>query len=301
MSFSILKTFAFLSLLILISPMTHAAQLHDKSTQDVNTLEEPLYNPFIERYVIDELKQLRTDMNDLHVEVTKEITNRELAATTRAVSYATDTITYFFYLIAGVSSVLVLVGWNSIRDVKDKVHTLANTKIEEVVSEYEERLEKLEEELHRKSRGITSAQKRLSQHQDIYSLWLKAGQEQILSNKVEIYDQILELDPENAEALTYKADVVLDMDEPYWAISLCQQALRVDSNNSHALYQLASAYSLLGANDKALQFLQASLQDAEGVAGSILSDPHFDNIKDEPKFIALLKKYDSSFDETTKE
>ena len=302
MSLSALKALISFCILMLISPMAQSAQqLHDKSTQDVNTLEEPLYNPFIERYVIDELKQLRTDMNDLHVEVTKEVTNRELAATTRAVSYATDTITYFFYLIAGVSSVLVLVGWNSIRDVKDKVHNLANTKIDEVVSEYEERLAKLEEELHRKSRGITSAQKRLSQHQDIYSLWLKAGQEQILSNKVEIYDQILELDPENAEALTYKADVVLDMDEPYWAISLCQQALRLDSNNSHALYQLASAYSLLDAKDKALQFLYASLQDAEGNASSIVQDPHFENLKDEPEFIALLSKYDPSYGEESAE
>lgn len=276
------------------------AQNHDKTThteQDIEQLKEPMYNPFIERYVIDELKQLRTDMNDLHVELTKEVTNREMAATTRAVSYATDTITYFFYLIAGVSSVLVLVGWSSIRDVKDKVHNLANTKIDEVVSEYEERLAKLEEELNRKSRGISSAQKRLSQHQDIYSLWLKAGQEQILSNKVDIYDQILDLDPENAEAMTYKADVVLDMDEPFWAISLCQQALRIDSTNSHAMYQLASAYSLLDAKDKALQFLHASLDGAEGNAQMILDDPHLDNLKDEPEFLNMLKKYDTSFGE----
>lgn len=299
-------TAQFFLLIVMLSASTLSigAQNHDKQThteQDIEQLQAPMYNPFIERYVIDELKQLRTDMNDLHVELTKEVTNREMAATTRAVSYATDTITYFFYLIAGVSSVLVLVGWHSIRDVKEKVHTLANAKIDEVVSEYEERLAKLEEELHRKSRGITNAQKRLSQHKDIYSLWLKAGQEQILSNKVEIYDQILDLDPENAEALTYKADVVLDMDEPYWAISLCQQALRIDSTNSHAMYQLASAYSLLDAKEKALQFLRESLEGAEGNASMILDDPHFANIKDDPEMLALLKKYDSNFAEDDSE
>lgn len=272
-----------------------STQIHDKETQDIENLEEPLYNPFIERYVIDELKELRVDMNHLQVDLTKEVVNREMAATTRAVSYATDTITYFFYLIAGVSSVLVLVGWSSIRDVKEKVHVLANTKIEEVVSEYEERLEKLEDELHRKSRGITNAQKRLTQHQDIYSLWLKAGQEQILSNKVEIYDQILDRDPENAEALTYKADVVLDMDEPHWAISLCQQALRIDPDNNHAMYQLASAYALLDSPDIALKYLRQSLQGAEGNAESIIDDSHFQNLHDNPEFIELLKNYDSSF------
>ncbi|BBP44842.1 hypothetical protein THMIRHAS_02150 [Thiosulfatimonas sediminis] len=276
----------------------HAEQLHTKETQNIENLSQPMYNPFVERYVMDDLKQLRVEMNDLHVEVTKEITNRELAATTRAVSYATDTITYFFYLIAGVSSVLVLVGWNSIRDVKEKVHLLANTKIDEVVTEYEGRLAKLEEELHRKSRGITSAQQRLAQHQDIYSLWLKAGQEQILSNKVDIYDQILERDPDNAEAMTYKADVVLDMEEPHWAIALCHQALRLSPENSHAFYQLASAYALLDAPEKALNYLAKSLQDAQGNADSILNDPHFANLKKEAKFIALLRGYDSSFQST---
>jgi uncharacterized protein YhaN len=29
---------------------------------EVELLEQPLYSPFIERYVLDELKQLRTDM-----------------------------------------------------------------------------------------------------------------------------------------------------------------------------------------------------------------------------------------------
>ena len=282
-------------MLLMLMPWAQAAQMHTKETQEVENLHEPLYNPFVERYVMDELKQLRTDMNDLHVEVTKEITNRELAATTRAVSYATDTITYFFYLIAGVSSVLVLVGWNSIRDVKDKVHVLANTKIDEVVTEYEGRLAKLEEELNRKSRGITSAQKKISQHQDIYSLWLKAGQEQVLSNKVEIYDQILERDPENVEAMTYKADVVLDMDEPHWAISLCNQALRLNSENSHANYQLASAYAILGALDKAVQFLSKSLDGAEGNAETIFQDPHLVNLQDDQRFISLLRRYDTDF------
>lgn len=285
----------------LTSSQVFAEQLHTKETQDIEQISEPVYNPFIERYVLDELKKLREDMNSLHIEVTKEVTDRELAATSRAVSYATDTITYFFYLIAGISSVLVLVGWNSMRDVKEKIETQANRKIEEVVAEYEQRLEKLEEELNRKSRGITNAQKRLAQHQDIYSLWLKAGQEQILSNKVEIYDQILERDPENAEAMTYKADVVLDMDEPHWAIALCHQALKIEPENSHAHYQLASAYALLNYKEKALQYLAKSLEEAEGSAQPILKDKHLANLRKEKEFLALLEKYDANFKAPTAE
>ncbi len=229
-----MRTLIMLGLGLFLASATAGAadQRHSKETQDVEQLKEPMYNPFVERYVMDELKQLRVDMNDLHVELTKEVTNRELSATSRAVGYATDTVTYFFYLIAGISSVLLLVGWNSMREVKEKVLSLADSKVDKVIEEYEARLAKLEEELNRKSRGISNAQKRLAQHQDIHSLWLKAGQEQILSNRMAIYDQILELDPGNTEAMTYKADAALEMGEPQWAVNLCNQALRIDPENT---------------------------------------------------------------------
>lgn len=273
---------------MLFSSVANAAERHDKETHDIETLQEPMYNPFIERYVIDELKQLRVDMNDLQVSLTKEVVNRELEATTLAVRYAADTVTYFFYLIAGVSSILVLVGWNSIRDIKEKVHNLADSKVNEVILEYEKRLEHLEEELNRKSRGITSAQKRIAQHQDIHSLWLKAGQETVLSNRIAIYDQILELDPENTEALTYKADIALEMDEPQWAINLCNQALNIDAENKHAFYQLAGAYASLGKSGEAIDNLRKALEDSEGYKDQVKNDPAFNSLHDNEHFIELI-------------
>jgi hypothetical protein len=236
-----MRALIFVTILCLVSPISYAAQVHVKETQDVTKLTQPMYNPFVERYVMDELRQLRVDMNTMHVDMTKEVVNRELTATTRAVGYATDTVTYFFYLIAGISSVLLLVGWNSIREIRDKVLDLADNKVNKVISEYEARLEKFEQELHSKSIGINRAQKLLSRHQDIHSLWLKAGQEQILSNRLNIYDQILEIDSENTEALTYKADLALEMNEPQWAINLSNQALVIDPENKHAFYHLAGA------------------------------------------------------------
>jgi tetratricopeptide (TPR) repeat protein len=284
-----MRTLIFFTILSLLPQISYAVQSHDKQTQDVEALTEPMYNPFIERYVLDELKQLRVDMNDLHVDVTKEVVNRELTATTRAVGYATDTVTYFFYLIAGISSMLLLVGWNSIREIQDKVLNLADNKVNKVISQYEKRLEKLEEELNRKTKGINSAQKRISEHQDINSLWLKAAQEQILSNRLNIYDQIIELDPKNAEALTYKADVALEMDEPQWAINLCNQALLLEPENKHAFYQLAGAYALLNQPTEALFNLEKALSDVEGMAEEVMKDPVFSSLLDNPKFQLLLQ------------
>lgn len=288
-----MRTLILFMILGLLPQISYAVQVqvqaHDKETQDVEDLTEPMYNPFIERYVMDELKQLRVDMNALHIDVTKEVVNRELTATTRAVGYATDTVTYFFYLIAGISSMLLLVGWNSVREIKDKVLNLADNKVNKVISQYEKRLEKLEEELNRKTKGINSAQKRISENQDIHSLWLKAAQEQILSNRLNIYDQILEMDPRNAEALTYKADVALEMDEPQWAINLCNQALLLEPENKHAFYQMAGAYALLNLPTEALFNLEKALSDVEGMAEEVMKDPVFISLLDNPKFQQLLQ------------
>jgi hypothetical protein len=286
-----MRTLIFFTILCLVSPFSYAAQVHVKETQDVTKLTEPMYNPFVERYVMDELRQLRVDMNTMHVDMTKEVVNRELTATTRAVGYATDTVTYFFYLIAGISSVLLLVGWNSIREIRDKVLNLADNKVNKVISEYEDRLEKFEKELHSKSIGINRAQKLLSRHQDIHSLWLKAGQEQILSNRLNIYDQILEIDAENTEAMTYKADLALEMNEPQWAINLSNQALVIDPENKHAFYQLAGAYALLNQPHEALLNLEKVINDAEGMAAEeVLNDPVFKSLLDNPQFQKLLQQ-----------
>ena len=281
-----------ISWLALIPQIGFADSLHNKETQDVNQLEQPMYNPFIERYVIDELKDLRMDMMQMHVDLTKEVTNRDISLTTRAVSYVSDTVTYFFYLIAGISSVLVLLGWNSIRDIKEKVHDLADTKVNEVISVYEQRLAKLEEELNKKSKGINSAQKQIIQHQDIHSLWLKAGQESLLNNRMSIYDQILEIDPENTEALTYKADLALEMNEPQWAINLCNKALQIDPENRHAFYQLAGAFALLDQPTEALENLERSLLETDVAADEIINDPAFKSLLDNENFKDLLNIVD---------
>ncbi|WP_178861349.1 TPR end-of-group domain-containing protein [Thiomicrorhabdus cannonii] len=274
--------------LLSVSGSAIAAQYHDKQTQQVDELQEPLYNPFVERYVMDELRQLRVDMNALDVTLTKEVVDRELAATQRAVAYATDTVTYFFYLIAGISSVLLLVGWNSIRDIKERVHHLADSKVNEMVALYEARLAKLEEDLNHKSKGIRHAQQNLAQHQDIHSLWLKAAQETILSNRLAIYDQILKLDPHNAEALTYKADTALEMNEPQWAINLCQQALAIEPENRHAFYQLAGAHALLHKPVEAVEYLRRALEGSEGYREQILEDAIFAELHENAAFQTLL-------------
>ena len=78
------------------------------------TLERPL----VERYILDELKALRQDQQDLERRLTIQITDRELEVADKSMNYVSVTVTYFFYIIAGVASLVALVGWQSLKDMK---------------------------------------------------------------------------------------------------------------------------------------------------------------------------------------
>lgn len=274
-------------------PASNQQAVNDQTVATkVENLKEPMYNPFIERYLVDEVKSLRNEIHQLELSLTKQVVDRDLRTVDRVTAYATDTVTYLFYLIAGVSSVLVMLGWNSIRDIKDKVHDLADTKVTQIVSTYEDRLDKMEKNLNRKTAGIKHAQEQLEQHQDIHTLWLKAAQENLLSNKIAIYDQILDIDPTNPEALTYKADAALDLDEPVWAINLCHKALKIDPNNAHAYYQLAGAHAQLGQTTDALSFLERNIQLSDSSSyDEIKGDKAFASLIGLPEFEKLMEEY----------
>lgn len=246
---------------------------------EIDSLTKPLYNPFVERYVLDELKALRQALNDHRVAVTQQVTDRQITAVDKAVSYSYETVTYFFYLIAGVSSLLVIVGWNSMREIKAKVHTDAGKAVDKVVRKYEARLESLERQVHNKSAEIDANSEEIERTQERHSLWLRARQENNPSNKIAIYDQILALAPDDCEAITYKADAALELNEIQWAISLCHAALKLDPDNALAFYQLACAFSLQEQLDEAAQYFIRAVSLKDAYREELQSDPALEGLR----------------------
>ena len=257
--------------------------------QHIDQLQEPLYSPFIERYILDEVRSLRMDMERKHRELTQEVVDRELGAADKAVSYATNTVTYFFYLIAGVSSALVLIGWNSLRDIRDKVHSVANEQVAEIVEEYEKRLRAIEKQLKQETAHIESNREEINRTQEIHSLWLRASQEASPAGKIGIYDQILAIRPSDIEAITYKADAALDQGEPQWAVNLCNQALSLDETNGHAFYQLACAHSAMGNLDDAARYFAKAVAQAEAYREELERDPALESLREHPLVHELLE------------
>lgn len=254
----------------------------------VEELAEPLYTPFIERYILDELKQLRTDMATQRVELMEKILDRDLMVSDKAMSYASNTVTYFFYLIAAVSSILVIVGWTSIRDIRDKVHSVADKEVQKLVDAYEKRLHAIEKQLMQKTRHIDENRLQIEKTQEVHSMWLRAAQEHSIHSKISIYDEILRLRPLDVEALTYKADTVLELGEPQWAKNLCQRALELDPQYGYAHYQLACANVALNDFDEAVAGLARAMRFSDAVIEEIRSDEALAPLRDYPPFKTLV-------------
>jgi len=246
---------------------------------EIAELKKPIYSPFVEMYVLNELKQLRIDQAATKNDLIQQILDREHSSVDRGVAYATNTVTYFFYIIAAASSLLVLVGWTSIRDMKDRVHSLADAEISRLINEYESRLLAMESLMKQKTQDIEENREEIELTQELQSHWLRAQQEPSPSNKISIYDDILKLKSNDCEALTYKADAVLELDEPQWAASLCRQALKIDPENSHAFYQLACAYTAMNQMDEAIRYLREALS----------RDSYLDDIKTDPALQPLVE------------
>ena len=240
---------------------------------EISELDAPLYSPFIERYVLDELKQLRVDQAATKHDLMQQILDREHRSVDRGVEYATNTVTYFFYIIAAASSLLVLVGWTSIRDIKERVHSLADEEISKLITEYEVRLENMESLLKQKTLHIEENREEIELTQEVQSFWLRAQQEPSSANKIAIYDVILKLRHTDCEALTYKADAVLELNEPQWAANLCLQALKIDPDNSYAFYQLACAYTAMNQMEEAIRYLNEALTRRDSYLEDIKADP----------------------------
>lgn len=275
-----------LILLLFISGFSTAnVEYSGASTIDIK---EPMYNPFVERYVLDELKSIRQGQQDLRVELTEKVANTHLDISDRALSYTYETTTNIFYIITISASLLVLLGWRSMQDVKDNIKAETSRKISTIIQEYEQRLDEIEKKLKRRSEQILVTQRDISNTNSVHSLWMRAALEKSDREKLSIYDEILELKPDDIEALTYKADALLDIDEDKWSLSLSNQAIKIDEEYSMAYWQRACAKAKLGQYDDAIEDIKVAISLRDTLKEEVEGEAYFENLKGNKDFDLLI-------------
>ncbi|MCW8996372.1 MAG: hypothetical protein OQK77_11220 [Psychromonas sp.] len=280
--FQIMLKHCLLTLLLVLSFSSSAAP-EKYSESDI------LDRPLVERYILDELKALRQDQQDLERRLTIQVTDRELDVADKSMNYANVTVTYFFYIIAGVASLVALIGWQSLKEIKQNTKEMADTRLNKIAKDYEKKFLLLEQDLKRKTRIITKNNREIEIINEVHNLWLRAQNAQTAEQKIDIFDEILKIRPGDLEALTYKADAAMEIEEYHWAMSICNRVLEVDDNNAHALYQRACAFSQLGAEEQAIYDLQKSIEASSSIRELAAEETDFISLRGNPKFEELIE------------
>ena len=279
-------------LLLLVPVFAMAVPVNDKQSEQsqkvIEDLKKPLYNPFVERYVLDELKTLRTELQGQRAEFIERFTATELGASDRAINYATSTVNNIFYIIAAAASILALVGWSSMREIRHKLSDVIEQKVSSISEDYEKRLLTLETKLKDRTDRIITAQEDIARTNTMHSLWMRAGLEATHQAKIDVYDQILLINPNDIEAMTYKADEVLEMGEPQWALNLCNKALIIDEAYPYAFYQRACANSTLHHIDAAFDDLKHAIELSNTYIIEAKNDKDLKNLRNTERFEELL-------------
>jgi len=271
---------------LFISAFMPAVSAADSTKKPV--IRKPLYKPFIERYILDELKQIRSDHEQLKRNVTEKVAQAKLESSDRAIRYTADTTNNIFYIITTAASILVLLGWKSLHDMKVNIESVTTQKLTELTQEYEQRLADIEKKMKVRSEQIISNQEEISVTNQIHSLWMRAGLETNENEKVSIYDQILEIKPDDVEALSYKADALLELGEMRWALSLANQAIELDRDYSFAYWQRACAKAELGHEEEAIDDIEMSVKLSESSVEKILDEKYFEKLRENTRIQEIL-------------
>lgn len=222
-----------------------------------------------------------------------DITDRELSVADNSLNYANVTVTYFFYIIAGVASLIAFIGWQSLREIKTNTIKLAAEQLHTIADQYKATFKALEQNLKRKSRIISDNNREIDIVNEVHTLWLHANGAQTPEQKIEVYDESLTIRPGDLEALTNKADAAMEMREFNWALSLCNRVLEVDPTNCHALNQRACVLSCLGIEDRAMSDLEKAIGSSASFKEVAIQEVDFNSLRYNPKFEALISHQDS--------
>ncbi|MFT7003233.1 MAG: tetratricopeptide (TPR) repeat protein [Sulfurimonas sp.] len=274
----------FLTLLILLT-LSSALSAKEQETKGLTPL---LAKPLMERYILDDLKDLRVQNMKLRNDLEKRISRAEVEQTDRAAAFITQTIGNIFYLIAAAMSVLVFSGWNSLRDIRSKTESIVEGRLNEITKKYNTEMQSLQEAMTLQSEKVLDNQNKIYNTQYIHSLWMRANLETNIQSKIDIYDEILKLNENDAEAFAYKADAVIDMDEYEWALNLSNKAIEIDPDYGYAYWQRSCANAALSNNKDAITDLAIAIEKSPNLNDEIDNEKLFENLKNTEEFKELF-------------
>lgn len=145
-------------------------------------------------------------------------------------------------------------------------------------------MQTLQDTLTQQSKKILDNQNKIYNTQYIHSLWMRSNLETNPQSKIDLYDEILKINSNDAEVYAYKADAVLDINEYEWALNLSNQAIEIDPEYGYAYWQRSCANAVLDNKHEAIEDLLTAIEKSPQLRDEIDNEVLFENIKDSEEF-----------------
>ena len=146
------------------------------------------------RYILEEVKNLRIEVESLRREMQIEMNKKQIETIDKALSYSANTVNYFFILITLTIMGVWIFGWKSIKDVKNRWSNSFEKEVEKSLFEWQSKLQELEKEQMRQSEEILLNQENIKKKQESGYLWSQYNREESLRDKFKLLEEISELE-----------------------------------------------------------------------------------------------------------
>jgi len=258
----------------------------ETEAKDIGAL--PDLPAFTEYFILDEIRTLRVNHETLRRDINKDLNERELRMSDRALSYVSNAVTYFSFFLTLSLGLFAVFGWRTVKDLKSSAKAIVEAESNKLLEEFRGRLEVIETDLKTKGEEMISQQAELERVQHINGLWLSANKEKDDRKKLDILEEIRELEPENEEPLVAKAASYLRLDLPEQALEVSELALELSADQPTAVYNKACANAQLGNTEEALAGLHHAIQLSDHFKESAREDRDFEALRKNKEFKDLV-------------
>lgn len=281
------KIIAFFFLLFVFAHKTVFA-IWSLTSGQVEQITRSNLSPLMERYILDELKDIRNNFERVKADLKQSFADKELEVAWQAMNYSANTTTYFFYIITSVGLLFSIIWRSSMKDLKASAKLVADKEVNQLAKKYEERLTEIERDLKLKTETILDNQKEIEKTQKISYLRRQADNERDNLTKLQLYNQIISIDPQSWDSYLKKAKVNLQL----WNF----QEAQLDANNAISIlwetsawyYYRAAAEVQLWNKAQALEDIRKAVYISVDMKDYINKNQFFDEIRDDEEFKAIL-------------
>lgn len=240
-----------------------------------------------ERFILTEIKELRTDLEWLKREINIELNNRELNSVDRALSYSWNTVNFLWLIITMAVTWFGLVWWRTMKDVRENLTKNYEKEVQKRVKAEQKKLEefmsRFEEEQLKQSESILQNQEFIQKKQEAAYYWSQYNREENPAQKIDLLENIASIGLGEDEILIHieKSGIYIELWLWDKAFEASEKWLEISNDNMTLLYNKAAALIMLDDNEEGIKVVNNILALNPTMKDDLLDDVLFENVKPE--------------------